>query len=86
MEALILFVPWPGMLTQESRGTPRIVTLCLARLIPTIWIESASPRSYGCGGRAPLPTTRMKIGLDEVSEGVYPAWASPSVNAGLGLV
>ena len=76
-DALILLVPCPGISTQESRGMPMIVALCLSGLIETTWIESASECSMSSPRRAPLPTTRSTIGLFPVSDGAYPAWALP---------
>jgi hypothetical protein len=63
MAALILFGLWPGMLTHESRGRPRIVALCLAGFSASRWIESAREWSTFSPGRAPLPISRMKTGL-----------------------
>ena len=60
--ALILLLPWPGMLTHESRGKPRMVARCALRLMPTRWIESDSDPFTFWPGCAPLPITRMNRG------------------------
>jgi hypothetical protein len=45
IDALILFVPWPGIETYESRGMPMITACRFFGSISIRWIESASPRS-----------------------------------------
>jgi len=58
------------MSTHESRGMPTIATRCWSGFTKIRCSESESECNRSSPGRAPLPTARITIGFEPVSEGL----------------